>query len=71
MADYMMSYGLDSLAERRRDLVGPKTQAWVERVHERYVPRHLLQPVPYSPSHRPAYKMVSARIDGTLPRAKL
>jgi len=49
MADYMMSYGLDSLAERRRDLVGPKTQAWVERVRERYVSCHLSQLVPYNP----------------------
>ena len=35
MADYMMSFGLDALVERRPDLAGPKTKAWVERVHER------------------------------------
>jgi hypothetical protein len=35
MADYMMSFGLDAIAERSPDLVGPKIKAWVERVHER------------------------------------
>ena len=35
MADYMMSFGLDAVTERRPDLVGPKIKAWVERVHER------------------------------------
>jgi hypothetical protein len=35
MADYMMSFGMDKLAERAPDLVGPKTKAWVELVQER------------------------------------
>ena len=36
MADYMMSFGLEAAAAREPNLVGPKTKAWVERVHERY-----------------------------------
>lgn len=35
MADYMMSFGLENLADRAPDLVGPKTKAWVELVQER------------------------------------
>jgi glutathione S-transferase len=35
MADYMMSFGLDAAAVRAPDSLGPKTKAWVERVHER------------------------------------
>jgi len=35
MADYMMSFGLEKIAESAPDLIGPKTKAWVERVHER------------------------------------
>ncbi|KAI0002538.1 thioredoxin-like protein [Russula compacta] len=35
MADYMMSFGLDKAVERCPDLVGPKTKAWVELVHDR------------------------------------
>jgi len=35
MADYMMSFGLEAAADRLPDLLGPKTKAWVERVHER------------------------------------
>lgn len=35
MADYMMSYGLDAVTERRPDLAGPHIKAWVERLHER------------------------------------
>jgi glutathione S-transferase len=36
MADYMMSFGLEAAAVRTPNLLGPKTKAWVERVHERY-----------------------------------
>ncbi|KAH8996683.1 thioredoxin-like protein [Lactarius akahatsu] len=35
MADYMMSFGLDAVAASMPNLLGPKTKAWVERVHER------------------------------------
>ena len=35
MADYMMSFGLENAVERCPDMVGPKTKAWVELVHER------------------------------------
>jgi glutathione S-transferase len=35
MADYMMSFGLEAADFRAPDLLGPKTKAWVERVHER------------------------------------
>jgi len=35
MADYMMSFGLEKIAESAPDLIGPKTKGWVERVHER------------------------------------
>jgi glutathione S-transferase len=35
MADYMMSFGLEAAAVRTPNLLGPKTKAWVERVHER------------------------------------
>ena len=34
MADYMMSFGLEAAA-RVPNLLGPKTMAWVERVHDR------------------------------------
>jgi len=54
VADYMMSFGLDAIVERRPDLAGPNTKAWVERVHE-----------------RPAYKRVSAYVDGEQQGAKL
>ncbi|KAI9465859.1 thioredoxin-like protein [Lactarius psammicola] len=37
MADYMMSFGLDAIAVHMPNLLGPKTKAWVERVHERCV----------------------------------
>jgi len=36
MADYMMSFGLEAIAAHMPNLLGPKTKAWVERVHERY-----------------------------------
>ena len=36
VADYMMSFGLEAAAARVPNLVGPKTKAWVDRVHERY-----------------------------------
>ncbi|KAH9067873.1 hypothetical protein EDB87DRAFT_1700051 [Lactarius vividus] len=35
MADYMMSFGLDAFAASMPNSLGPKTKAWVERVHER------------------------------------
>ncbi|KAI9441382.1 thioredoxin-like protein [Lactarius indigo] len=35
MADYMMSFGLEAVAALIPNLLGPKTKAWVERVHER------------------------------------
>jgi len=35
MADYMMSFGLEKIAESAPDLIGPKTKGWVERVQER------------------------------------
>jgi hypothetical protein len=35
MADFMMSFPLDAAAARAPSLIGPKTKAWVERVHER------------------------------------
>lgn len=35
MADYMMSFGLEAVAAHMPNLLGPKTKAWVERVHER------------------------------------
>ncbi|KAI0254585.1 thioredoxin-like protein [Lactifluus subvellereus] len=35
MADYMMSFGLEAAAVRAPDLIGQKTKAWVERIHER------------------------------------
>ncbi|KAI0260734.1 thioredoxin-like protein [Gloeopeniophorella convolvens] len=41
MADYMMTYGLEAVSVRLPHLLGPQTKAWVERVHERYVPHRL------------------------------
>ncbi|KAI0260735.1 thioredoxin-like protein [Gloeopeniophorella convolvens] len=35
MADYMMSFGLDAFNSVMPQLLGPKTKAWVELVHER------------------------------------
>lgn len=35
MADYMMSFGLEAAAARMPNMLGPKTKAWVERIHER------------------------------------
>ncbi|KAI0067451.1 thioredoxin-like protein [Artomyces pyxidatus] len=34
-ADYLMSFGLEGLASRSPELVGPATLAWVSRIHER------------------------------------
>jgi hypothetical protein len=73
MADYMMSFGLEKIVESAPGLIGPKTKAWVERVHERWALQYII-PEHHHPdihSHRPAYKRVSAHIDGELPRAKL
>ncbi|KAI0300571.1 thioredoxin-like protein [Multifurca ochricompacta] len=54
MADYMMSFGLDTVATLMPDLLGPKTKAWVARVHD-----------------RPAFKRVSAYIEGNPRSSKL
>lgn len=75
MADYMMSFGLEAAAARVPNLLGPKTKAWVERVHERYA---LFLPflislvcLPKLVSYSPAFKRVSACFDRKLQNAKL
>lgn len=76
MADYMMSFGLEATATHMPNLLGPKTKAWVERVHERYALffpslKNLLACLPKLVSYRPAFKRVSACFDRKLRDAKL
>ena len=78
MADYMMLFGLETAVGRCPDLVGPKTKSWIDLVHGRWVPALLILRVvghpyswPFSLFNRPAYKTVSACIDGKPQTAKL
>ena len=57
-ADFMMIFPLELWAKMFPESLGPKCREYVERVHERYVPRTSLQLSRSDDNTRPAYKRV-------------